>query len=139
MGLALPGDERQQQDDRDRLPHQRSRHDRPQRQLPPGLTSSIGAGCRRSTPQSSSLVRVEDFREAVRSTAAGIILVHNHRSGNPTPGADDLHVTAGALGARRLLDDDVRYHLIVAGDGWVSLREQSVSFDRVIRSTGGAS
>ena len=47
---------------------------------------------------SSSLVRVgELFREAVRLNAAGLILVHNHPSGDPTPSPDDLHLTAEAI------------------------------------------
>ena len=83
---------------------------------------------------SSSLVRVgELFREAVRTTAAGIILIHNHPSGDPTPSPDDLHLTAEALAAGRLLDIDLLDHLIVARDGWVSLRDRGVSFDRPIR------
>jgi DNA repair protein RadC len=44
------------------------------------------------------LVRVAElFRDAVRLTAAGVTLVHNHPSGDPTPSADDLHLTAEAL------------------------------------------
>ncbi|HKB28434.1 MAG TPA: DNA repair protein RadC, partial [Candidatus Limnocylindrales bacterium] len=49
---------------------------------------------------SSSLVRVgELFRDAVRLNAAGVILVHNHPSGDPTPSPDDMHLTAEALAA----------------------------------------
>ena len=71
---------------------------------------------------SASLVRVgELFRDAVRLNAAGIILVHNHPSGDPTPSPDDLHLTAEALAAGRLLDIDLLDHLIVGHDAWVSL------------------
>ena len=49
---------------------------------------------------SASLVRIgELFRDAVRLDAAGVILVHNHPSGDPTPSPDDLHLTAEALAA----------------------------------------
>ena len=49
---------------------------------------------------SSSLVRVgELFRDAVRLNATGLILVHNHPSGDPTPSPDDLPPDGG--GARR--------------------------------------
>jgi DNA repair protein RadC len=52
---------------------------------------------------SSSLVRVgELYRDAVRLNASGVILVHNHPSGDPTPSLDDLHLTAEALAAGRL-------------------------------------
>jgi DNA repair protein RadC len=80
---------------------------------------------------SSSLVRIgELFRDAVRLNAAGLILVHNHPSGDPTPSPDDLRLTSEALAAGRLLDIQVLDHLIVAGDGFVSLRDRGVAFDR---------
>ena len=86
---------------------------------------------------SSSLVRVgELFRDAVRLNATGIILVHNHPSGDPTPSPDDLHLTAEALAAGRLLDIDVLDHLVVGHDAWVSLRDRGVSFDRPDRRAG---
>jgi DNA repair protein RadC len=80
---------------------------------------------------SSSLVRVgELFRDAVRLNAAGLILVHNHPSGDPTPSPDDLHLTAEALAAGRLLDIDLLDHVVVGHDAWVSLRDRGVAFDR---------
>ena len=80
---------------------------------------------------SSSLVRVgELFRDAVRLNATGVIVVHNHPSGDPTPSPDDLHVTAEAVAAGRLLDIDVLDHLVIGHDAWVSLRDRGVSFDR---------
>ena len=81
--------------------------------------------------QSSSLVRVgELFRDAVRLNAAGVILVHNHPSGDPTPSPDDLHLTAEALAAGRLLDIDLLDHLVIGHDAYVSLRDRGVAFDR---------
>ncbi len=86
---------------------------------------------------SSSLVRVgELFRDAVRLNASGLILVHNHPSGDPTPSPDDLHLTAEALAAGRLLDIDVLDHLVVGHDAWVSLRDRGVSFDRATARPG---
>ena len=83
----------------------------------------------------SSLVRVgELYRDAVRLNATGIILVHNHPSGDPTPSPDDLHLTAEALAAGRLLDIQLLDHLIVGHDAFVSLRDRGVSFDRPARA-----
>ncbi|HEY8867887.1 MAG TPA: DNA repair protein RadC [Candidatus Limnocylindrales bacterium] len=80
---------------------------------------------------SSSLVRVgELFRDAVRLNASGVILVHNHPSGDPTPSPDDLHLTAEALAAGRLLDIEVLDHLVIGHDAYVSLRDRGISFDR---------
>ena len=83
---------------------------------------------------SASLVRVgELFRDAVRLDAAGVILVHNHPSGDPTPSLDDLHLTAEALAAGRLLDIDLLDHLVIGHDTFVSLRDRGLSFDRPAR------
>lgn len=80
---------------------------------------------------SSSLVRVgELFRDAVRLDASGVILAHNHPSGDPTPSPDDLHLTAEAIAAGRLLDVDVLDHVVIGHDAWTSLRDRGVTFDR---------
>jgi DNA repair protein RadC len=80
---------------------------------------------------SASLVRVgELFRDAVRLNAAGLILVHNHPSGDPTPSPDDLHLTAEALAAGRLLDIEVLDHLVIGHDAYASLRDRGIAFDR---------
>ena len=80
---------------------------------------------------SASLVRVAElFRDAVRLNAAGVILVHNHPSGDPTPSPDDLHLTAEALAAGRLLDIEVLDHLVIGHGTYVSLRDRGVNFDR---------
>jgi DNA repair protein RadC len=70
-----------------------------------------------------SSVRVgEVFRDAVRSQAAAIVVVHNHPSGDPTPSADDLRITAELAQAGRLLDIELLDHVVIGADGWVSLR-----------------
>jgi DNA repair protein RadC len=80
---------------------------------------------------SSSLVRVgELFRDAVRLDASAVVLVHNHPSGDPTPSPEDLHLTAEAIAAGRLLDVDVLDHVVIGHDAWVSLRDRGVAFDR---------
>ncbi len=87
---------------------------------------------------SSSLVRVgELFRDAVRLNASALILVHNHPSGDPTPSPDDLHLTAEALAAGRLLDIDLLDHLVIGHDAYISLRDRGVAFDRPGRRLGG--
>ncbi len=80
---------------------------------------------------STALVRVgELFRDAVRQHAAGLIVVHNHPSGDPQPSPDDLHLTAEAVAAGRLLDVAVLDHLIIGHDAYVSLRDRGLPFDR---------
>jgi DNA repair protein RadC len=80
---------------------------------------------------SAAIVRVAElFRDAVRIHAAGVILVHNHPSGDPEPSTDDVHLTAEAVAAGRLLDVPVLDHIVLAREGYVSLRDRGVSFDR---------
>ncbi len=80
---------------------------------------------------SAALVRIgELFRDAVRLHAARLILVHNHPSGDPTPSPDDLHMTAEAVAAGRLLDIAVLDHLVIGHGSWVSLRDRGVAFER---------
>lgn len=80
---------------------------------------------------STALVRVgELFRDAIRRHAAGLIMVHNHPSGDPTPSPDDLHLTAEAVAAGRLLDVAVLDHLIIGQAAYVSLRDRGVTFDQ---------
>lgn len=62
----------------------------------------------------------EVFRAAIAEAAAGIIVVHNHPSGDPTPSAEDRAVTRQLVEAGRLLDLPVYDHVIVAGDRFLS-------------------
>jgi DNA repair protein RadC len=70
----------------------------------------------------SSLVHPREvFRAAIAEAAAGIIVVHNHPSGDPTPSAEDRAVTRQLAEAGRLLDLPLYDHVIIAGDRFVSL------------------
>jgi DNA repair protein RadC len=72
----------------------------------------------------SSLVHPREvFRAAIAEAAAGVILVHNHPSGDPTPSAEDRAVTRQLVAAGQLLDLPVYDHVIVAGDRWVSFAQ----------------
>jgi DNA repair protein RadC len=69
----------------------------------------------------SSLVHPREvFRAAIAEAAAGIIVVHNHPSGDPTPSAEDKAVTRQLTAAGRLLDLPLYDHVIIAGDRFVS-------------------
>jgi len=77
----------------------------------------------------SSQVRVaEIFREAVRQNCAALIVVHNHPSGDPTPSAEDVRVTESIVQAGELLDIEVLDHVVLAGQGHVSLKERRLGF-----------
>lgn len=71
---------------------------------------------------SSSLVHPREvFRAAIAEAAAGIIVVHNHPSGDPTPSPEDIAVTRQLVAAGKVLDMPVYDHIVVAGDAFTSL------------------
>ena len=78
----------------------------------------------------TTVVRIgELFREAVRKNATGLILVHNHPSGDPTPSPEDAAITREIVKAGQLLDIDVLDHLVIGAQGkFVSLKERGLGF-----------
>ena len=74
-------------------------------------------------------VRIAElFTEAIRRNAPGILLAHNHPSGDPTPSADDVRTTRDAVAAGRLLGIEVVDHLVFGSGRWTSLRRQGAGF-----------
>lgn len=53
------------------------------------------------------------FREAIRRNAAGIIVAHNHPSGDPTPSHEDIELTRRMRAAGEMLGIPVVDHLVV--------------------------
>jgi DNA repair protein RadC len=75
----------------------------------------------------ASLVHPRDvFREALLEPAAGVILIHNHPSGNPSPSEEDLRITKQLVEAGRLLGIKVYDHIILAGENYRSLADESL-------------
>jgi DNA repair protein RadC len=66
----------------------------------------------------------EVFKPAVVASAASVVLVHNHPSGDPEPSEEDLTITKRLVEAGELLGIQVLDHVIVAGRGVVSLRSR---------------
>ena len=71
----------------------------------------------------------EVFKAAVAQGAAGMILVHNHPSGDPTPSRADLAMTTRLSRAGRLMGIPIIDHLVIGDGRYLSLREQGVAFD----------
>lgn len=75
----------------------------------------------------SSLVHPREvFRAAVTERAHGVVLVHNHPSGDPTPSPADRLVTAQLAGAGELLGIPVLDHVVIGHGRWVSFRESGL-------------
>jgi len=75
----------------------------------------------------ASLVHPRDvFHEALLELAAGVILIHNHPSGNPSPSEEDLQITKQLVEAGRLLGIKVYDHIILAGESYRSLADDGL-------------
>lgn len=64
------------------------------------------------------------FEGALLSSAASVILLHNHPSGDPDPSAEDREVTRKLVEAERLLGVPVLDHVIVGDGAFYSFRER---------------
>lgn len=66
------------------------------------------------------------LRRALEEAATGIILCHNHPSGSLRPSQADLQLTQKIAQAARLLDIDVKDHLIVSEEGYFSFADEGL-------------
>lgn len=65
----------------------------------------------------------EVFRGAVVASAASIVLMHNHPSGDPTPSEADIKVTRDLIRAGQLMKIEVLDHIVMGNPKRISLRE----------------
>lgn len=71
----------------------------------------------------SSLVHPREvFKPAVKRSAASVILIHNHPSGDPTPSTEDINITKRLIESGRLLGIEVLDHIIIGDGRYVSLK-----------------
>lgn len=68
----------------------------------------------------------EIFREAVRFSAARIILGHNHPSGNPEPSEADLIFTRRMVECGEMMGIELLDHFIIGGQTYISLKEYGI-------------
>ena len=75
----------------------------------------------------ASIVHPRDvFREALLESAAGVILLHNHPSGNPNPSEEDIRITKQLVEAGRVMGIKVYDHIILAGEDYRSLADEGM-------------
>jgi len=68
----------------------------------------------------------EVFKPAIRESAAALILVHNHPSGDPTPSQDDKTITKELKTAADTLGIRILDHIILAKDTILSMVEEKI-------------
>jgi DNA repair protein RadC len=75
---------------------------------------------------SASLVHPREvFKAAIRASAAGIVLAHNHPSGRVGPSREDREVTRRLKEASKIIGIEVEDHVIL-GDGYFSMKEHGI-------------
>lgn len=65
----------------------------------------------------------EVFKTAVLQNAAGIIIVHNHPSGDTVPSEDDVKITKRLCECSKIMDIQLLDHVIVGNGSFKSLKE----------------
>ncbi len=76
---------------------------------------------------SSSIVHPREvYKDAVVASAAGIIVAHNHPSGDPTPSGEDVSVTKRLIQAGEIMGIDLLDHIVIGDGVFVSLKERGL-------------
>jgi DNA repair protein RadC len=66
----------------------------------------------------------EAFREAIKESAASVIFVHNHPSGDPTPSREDTAITRKLADAGKIIGIKVLDHVIIGDEDYISMMEK---------------
>ena len=68
----------------------------------------------------------EVFKPAIKKSAASVILVHNHPSGDPSPSREDLELTTNLIEAGKQLGIEVLDHIVIGESTYCSMRGQQL-------------
>ncbi|MEE8413255.1 MAG: DNA repair protein RadC [Dehalococcoidales bacterium] len=68
----------------------------------------------------------EVFKEALSASAATIIFVHNHPSGDPTPSEDDVALTKRLAQVGEIMGIEVLDHIIIGNNKYLSLKREGL-------------
>jgi len=75
----------------------------------------------------SSIVHPREvFKEAISASAASVIFVHNHPSGDPTASEDDIKLTKRLAEAGEIVGIDVLDHIIIGDKNYLSLKREGL-------------
>lgn len=68
----------------------------------------------------------EVFGEAMAASAASVVFVHNHPSGDPEPSTEDIELNKRLVEVGELVGIDVLDHVIIAGNKFVSMKRKGL-------------
>lgn len=75
----------------------------------------------------TNLIHPRDvFYPAINRFSAGIIIAHNHPSGDPTPSKEDIEITKKLVEAGKIMNIDILDHIIIGKDNFKSLKEEGI-------------
>ncbi len=68
----------------------------------------------------------EVFKEAISSSAASVIFVHNHPSGDPTPSVDDIKLTRRLFEVGEITGIEVLDHIVICDKAYLSMKSKGL-------------
>jgi DNA repair protein RadC len=75
----------------------------------------------------SSIVHPREvFKEAISASAASVLFVHNHPSGDPEASEDDIRLTKRLAEAGEIMGIDVLDHIIIGDKRYLSLKREGL-------------
>ncbi len=75
----------------------------------------------------SSIVHPREvLKPAIQSSAASVIFIHNHPSGDPEPSTDDIEITNRLSKSCSIIGINMLDHIIVAENGYYSFRQKDL-------------
>lgn len=78
----------------------------------------------RGTVNATMVYPREIVRRALELNATGVLLVHNHPSGDPAASREDMAMTQAVQRATSALGIELHDHVIIAGTRWISFRRE---------------
>jgi DNA repair protein RadC len=86
----------------------------------------------RGTVDRADIFPREIIRRALDLGASGLVLAHNHPSGDPSPSPADMRITQAVIEAAKFFDIVLHDHIIVGRAGHISLRATGGLFEKSV-------
>ena len=68
----------------------------------------------------------EVVKPAIKESAASVIFIHNHPSGDPEPSVDDIEITNRLCKSFSIIGINILDHIIVAENGYFSFKQKDM-------------
>ncbi len=83
----------------------------------------------RGTVNSAVIRPAEVFQDAIKRGATGLVVAHNHPSGDAQPSPEDIQLTGTLRKAGQLLDIELLDHIVIGHGSFVSMRERKMGWE----------